>query len=449
MRTKTIAVPRTTMCFWKLLERGQASKVKYTSSIPSSKSYTTSSRAPWTRSTKTARRRPQIQGWVVWNSHAKLISALCGRRRTDRKRYISWIFYYFFPRISFFIIITAIQADYFVVNRYRSMHTLSSSAKSQQSSPPDSKNSERQTSSCQSSRTNSPNAVSAQEDAPTRESCAEKSALTLESRKDSTHPEDDQSSEMSRVSDPQANSKITSEGETSATSMQTSEASGVNNWTSPRRKISVYCRSFDLTTMQDPCENQESTLKTRQLSCDQLDENSKNQNSSFKYSFNHNYRNVKNDSDSSSNSTPQKQSQDSQLEDEPPIDRSIRKVYLAPTRLKLPPKVTNELDETAEISNCTSFAADFSVLTISSSPLSSIVDNGREKDDIATGSSSTCVTDECETEVMCKSKSCLTNGNFSQKHPTSARRLILHNHPGKSYDLILINLDERQLISFS
>ncbi|XP_067209273.1 uncharacterized protein [Linepithema humile] len=318
-------------------------------------------------------------------------------------------------------------------SRYRSIHTLSSSPQSQQSSPLNRKDSERQTSDCQSSRANSPDVSFAQGDGLTQGSSDKKSALTLEPRisseKDFVHPEGNQSSEMSQVSDLQVNSKIASEEETSAKSIQTPEASGVNNPTSPRRKISVYCRSFDL--MQDPRDDQESVLKMRQSSCDQPakinerhDDNVES--GAFKYSFNQNYRNIKNDSDSSTNSTPQKQSRDSLLEDEPSIGQSVRKVCLAPTRLKFPQKVKSELNEVAEVSDCAPSAAGFPELAISSSPLSSIVDRGRGRDDAAVHSSSIII-DEREVEVMFKPK--FPNGNISQKYPTSARRLILHNHP--------------------
>lgn len=238
---------------------------------------------------------------------------------------------------------------------------------------------------------------------------------------------------MSQVSDLQMNSKIISEEETSAAkSTQTPDASGVNvNSMSPRRKISVYCRSFDLMTMQDPHESQESM--PRQLSCDQPtqvneknDENIvKDQNNTFKYSFSHAYRNVKSDSDSSTNSTPQKQSRDSLLENETSMDQSIRKIRLAPTRLKFLQKVKSELDKTTEVSDRASSAAEFPVLAISSSPLSSIV-NGGEKCDSAVRSSSMFIIDECETEVMFKSK--FPDKNFFQKHP---HRSIRHNHLGK------------------
>lgn len=236
------------------------------------------------------------------------------------------------------------------------------------------------------------------------------------------------------------------EEKTSAKIVQ--EMIGTSNPTSPRRKISVYCRSFDVVTMQDSCENpQRSNLEIRQSSNNSDDSSARiderldpeivaeNRNSTPRYPFSYNYRNTKNNSDSSNDSSPQKQFRDNLLEDESPIEQPIlKKVYLAPTRLKFSQEVKKKLNEIA----CA--PSDSTEPNISNALLSPIVDNGCEEDDDVLHSSATFIIDKCETEIENRVlKSCSANENFLQECPTSARCLFPHNHSGKFFlfDLVL------------
>lgn len=234
----------------------------------------------------------------------------------------------------------------------------------------------------------------------------------------------------------------TSEEEKTSTKI-VQEVTSASNPASPRRKISVYCRSFDVVTVQDSCEDhQRSSLEVRRSSSNpddssaRIDERldretvSEDRNNTPRYQFNHNYRNTKNDSDSSNDSSPQKQFQDSL--DESPIEQPVlRKVCLAPTRLRLPQEIKNDLNGTA----CASPSIE---PNISNSLLSPIVDNGREEDDDAVRSSATFIIDKCETEIkdgVLESRSCLTNENLLRECSTSARRLFPYNYTGKFLDL--------------
>ncbi|KAL6265416.1 hypothetical protein P5V15_002212 [Pogonomyrmex californicus] len=201
----------------------------------------------------------------------------------------------------------------------------------------------------------------AQGDGLMQKDCEEKPALAEASNvSDQENPicsEENRSSEMPKVSSLlQVDSKAlttSEEEETNMKSFQVPEVSSASTPVSPRRKISVYYRSFDVVAVQDQHEAQPgSNLEVRQLPSNlddspmQIDKTAaRDRNSLFnaKYPFGHTYRNIKSDSDSSSNSTPLKQSQDSPLHDEPPV---LRKIHLAPTRLKFSQKARNELNRT-------------------------------------------------------------------------------------------------------
>lgn len=174
---------------------------------------------------------------------------------------------------------------------------------------------------------------------------------------------------------------------------QVPEVSSASNPTSPRRKISVYCRSFDVVAMLDSRDPRGSSDLAVGRSMNSsvvrayggIDETGvKDENSTFKYQFDQNYRNVRNDfldTDSSNDSTPRKQLQDSLLEDEPLIVQTIpRKVHLAPTRLKLPQEAKK--DESSE--------------TISS-VFSAVNGHEEENDDAYVHSSATFVVDKGDT----------------------------------------------------
>ncbi|KAL6436956.1 hypothetical protein ACFW04_004944 [Cataglyphis niger] len=326
-------------------------------------------------------------------------------------------------------------------SRYRSVYTLPSQSLSQLPSPT-AEDSREHTFNCQSSRTNSPDASFARGDFfLMRENGVEKS-FAMEphgvSGKENLTP--NRSSEMPKVlSVLQMNSTAlpaTSEEEkTSAKIVQ--EIIGTSNSTNPRRKISVYCRSFDVVTVQDSCENlQRSNLEIRKSSNNSNDSSARiderldpeivaeNRNSTPRYPFSYNYRNTKNNSDSSNDSSPQKQFRDNLLEDESPIEQPIlRKVYLAPTRLRFSQEGKKKLNE------ITCAPSDSIEPNISNALLSAIVDNGCEEDDVALHSSATFIIDKCETEIENGVlKSCSANENFLQECPTSAHCLFPYNH---------------------
>ncbi|XP_072746042.1 uncharacterized protein [Anoplolepis gracilipes] len=322
-------------------------------------------------------------------------------------------------------------------SRYRSIYTLPS--QSLQSSLPTEEDSNQQTSSCQSSRTDSLDTSFARGDfCLTQENCNEKSFATeSQNVSDEENLIPNRSSEMPKLNVLQMDSMALAATSEEGKSAKIIQEVSTSNPASPRRKISVYCRSFDVVTVQDSCEdNEKSSLEVRQSSSNLGDSSTriderlipeivvKDRNSTPRYPFSSNYRNTKNDSDSSNSLSPQKQFQDSLLEDESPIEQPVlRKICLAPTRLKLPQEIKNELKET------TCAPSNFTKPNITDSPLSSIVDNGCEKDNDALRSSTTFIIDKCETEIknsIFESKP--ENENFLRKGSTSARRLFPYNH---------------------
>ncbi|XP_050451807.1 uncharacterized protein LOC126851669 isoform X3 [Cataglyphis hispanica] len=331
--------------------------------------------------------------------------------------------------------------DLLLTRAYRSVYTLPSQSLSQSPSLI-AEDSREHTFNCQNSRTNSPDASFARGDfSLMRENCDEKSFATEPhgiSGKENLTP--NRSSEMPKVlsvlqMDSTALPATSEEEKTSTKIVQ--EIIGTSNLTSPQRKISVYCRPFDVVTVQDSCENlQRSNLEIRQSSNNSDDSSARiderldpeivaeNRNNTPRYPFSYNYRNMKNNSDSSNDSSPQKQFRDNLLEDESPIEQPIlRKVYLAPTRLRFSQEVKKKLNETA----CA--PSDSTEPNISNALLSPIVDNGCEEDDVALHSSATFIIDKCETEIENGIlKSCSANENFLQECPTSARCLFPYNH---------------------
>ncbi|XP_029165443.1 uncharacterized protein LOC114936427 isoform X5 [Nylanderia fulva] len=324
--------------------------------------------------------------------------------------------------------------------RYRSVLTLPS--QSQQLPSLIDEDSRQQTINCQSLRTDSPDASFAQGDfCLKQENCDEKSTGSH----DKENPSPSRSSEMPKVLNVLDSMSLVATSEEEKTSGKIAqEVTSLSNPASPRRKISVYCRSFDVVSdvriVQDSCEDPRSSLEVRQFSSNpdesstQVDERldqktiGEDQNSAPRYLFNHNYRNTQNDSNSSNDSSPQKQFRDSLLSDESPIEQPVlRKVCLAPTRLKLPQKIKNELNETACVSN----EPNSTKLNIANSLLFPIIDNEREKDDDDAVRSSTFIIDKYKTEIkdeVLGSRSCLANENRFRECPTSARRLFSCNH---------------------
>ncbi|XP_011251629.1 uncharacterized protein LOC105248507 isoform X3 [Camponotus floridanus] len=309
-------------------------------------------------------------------------------------------------------------------SRYRSVHTLPSH------SPQPSSPKEQRTFSCQSSIIDFPDVSLARGDfCLKREDHDGKSSPTEPhdvSGKGNLTPKE------SNILQMDSTTLATTSGEEKTSAKIVEEATSASNSPSPRRKISVYCRSFNVVTVQDACEDPQGSNREVRRSPSNLGESSariderlvpeKDQNSTSKYPFDHNYRNTKNDSDSSNGSTPQKQFQDSPLEDELPIEQPVlRRVCLAPTRLKLPQRI-NKLNDTACVPDSTE-------PNVSNSSLSSVADDECDEDDNALRSSATFIIDKCETEIqdgLGESKSC--SGNFPRERSTSARRLFPCNH---------------------
>lgn len=334
--------------------------------------------------------------------------------------------------------VVGIQIDYFV-NRYRSIHTLPSSLPSSLLTAEDSWWS---TFGYPNPETKTTDAPFARGDGLTQEDRDEKSMPEAHDVCDQKGParfEENQSGEIPKVSSvPQMDSKaLEKEKEkTSARSFQVPEVSSASNPSSPRRKISVYYRSFDVVAVQDGYEDHPgSNLEVRQspsnlddspAEVDRFAARDQNSTSGAKYPFSHIYRNTKSDTDSS-NSTPQK-FQDSLLDDESPIEELIpRKVRLAPTRLRFPQEAENDLDRNAEASDCDS-PVPVNSTELNISDLSPI---GEHKEDVSVHSSSM-FTDKCKMEVksVLGSKSCL-NENISQGYSITNRRLFPCNQAGK------------------
>ncbi|XP_011157813.2 uncharacterized protein LOC105194543 isoform X1 [Solenopsis invicta] len=262
-------------------------------------------------------------------------------------------------------------------------------------------------------------------------------------QKDLTYIEENCSSEMSKGSNVlQVDTKAlaTSEEEkTDARSFQVPEVSSASNPTSPRRKISVYCRSFDVVAVQDRREDhpRSNNLEVREspskpddspARIDRIAARDRNNTPNQKYLFNDVYRNVKSDSDSS-NSTPVKHFQD--VNDESPIAPQpiFRKVQLAPTRLRFS-EARSELDKATVAPSCASpVPVDSTELNISitrsnSSSSLSPVDRRRKDDDGSVYLSSTFVNeDKMEVKsTMLESKS--SNENISQTFSVPNRCLF-------------------------
>ncbi|EGI57194.1 Protein SAAL1, partial [Acromyrmex echinatior] len=303
----------------------------------------------------------------------------------------------------------------------RSIHTLPSDLQLSSLAVEDS----RQTFGYQNPETNTIDVLFARGDGLTQEDHDEKSVLlTVEAREVSKehliHSEENRSSEMSKGSSIlKVNSKVLATSEEikwDCISEQVPEVSNASNPASPRRKISVYCRPFDVVAVQDPLENHQGpNLEVKQSSS--IPHNSPSQinkitdwerNIVMNYAFNHGYRNRESDSDST-NSTPEKQFQHS-LDDETPVEQTIlRKIHLAPTRLKFPLEAKNELHRIIEASNCAS------PVSMNSSELDFSPIVGNKKDDVSMHSSSTFI-DKCKMKNVVFESTPYLNKTVSQAH---------------------------------
>lgn len=299
------------------------------------------------------------------------------------------------------------------------MHTLPSCPRSLPSS--NAENATQQVSSYQDSKAESSNSVFARGDSQTRENGDVKFAPfgtepRVFGRNNSNQLDENQTNEMWKAGSalqvaPQKLAMLKEEINTAKT-FQVSEVSSASNPASPRRKISVYCRSFDMAAVRDSHEDsQRSDLEARQSlsemsddSCAQIDEKidkiTADRNVTFRCPFN--YRSTKNISDSSTDSTPTKSFGDSLPDDESPCKQSLgRTICLAPMRLKLPQEIEDDLNGTPVTSKCVVDSIESDVALLSSTN-----DSEREKNNVASvHSSATFIVDKCETEVK---------GNYSE-----------------------------------
>ncbi|XP_032673235.1 uncharacterized protein LOC116845069 isoform X3 [Odontomachus brunneus] len=360
-------------------------------------------------------------------------------------------------------------------SRYRSKYTLPLSL---QASSPNAENTEQATS-CQNSIKNSLDAAFASGDGLTRRNCGGKSAeLRMKSTRDvpgrewPPHPEESGPSEMSKVSSAlQMDTKaLATSTETNAKNFQAPEVTVTSPLTSPRRKFSVYSRSFDVVEVreprdddQGPCLEVRRSLSNSSIRGDKKAESgdevvvdnettandrAHDQNGARRYLFSHSYRNSRHDSDSSNSCSPQKQFWDGSPNDElsPVAQPEPRKVYLAPTRLQLPWKIESASGETVDslvagknTKDCVASATDSSESDVVPSSFSTVADDGKyeRNGDASVHSFSAFAVDKCETVVdaALESNSRSVNEKFFQGHLTSAHA-IPHNQidPAKITD---------------
>ncbi|XP_018343709.1 PREDICTED: uncharacterized protein LOC108749461 isoform X3 [Trachymyrmex septentrionalis] len=313
--------------------------------------------------------------------------------------------------------------------RNQSIHTLPSDLQLSSLAVEDS----RQTFGYQNPETNTIDASFARGDGLMQEDHDEKSVLITAEARDvfkehSTHSEENRSSEMSKGSSIlKVDSKALATSEEikwDCTSEQVLEVNNASNPANPRRKLSVYCRPFDVVAVQDPLEDhQGSNLEVKQSSSTPHNSSSQinkitdwERNIVMNYAFNHGYRNRESDSDST-NSTPEKQLQHS-LDDETPVEQTIlRKICLAPTRLKFPLEAKNELQRIVEASNCAS------PISMNSTELDFFPIIGNKKDnDVSIHSSSTFI-DKCKMKNVAFESTPYLNKTVSQAHLVSNRCL--------------------------
>lgn len=261
-------------------------------------------------------------------------------------------------------------------------------------------------------------------------------------------PRDDRSSEIAEVSSVlQMDPKIlpTLE-EASAKSFQISKVNSATAAASPRRKISVYYRSFDVVTLKDPHEDEQgSTLEVRSPLNPSMQNEEKIENKTIedcaygrdngsKYLFDHAYRNAKNDSDSSNGCSPHGQNRDSLLDDELPIAQQIsKKIHLAPVRLIFPQEMNSELNKSelldiTDVKDDVFSDADFSETDTSRPYLSPIahIDGYKKGGDTSVHLSPTFFVDKRET----------IDDTISQGHPISAH-LISPKQPGENFQILI------------
>lgn len=345
------------------------------------------------------------------------------------------------------------------MNRYRSIHTLHSS---------------------HSSRSDSPDVLFAKGDNLVQENYfKELTKFGIKSRNDFSEENltdigENPINEMPRVSNlSQIDTKpLSVSDEANVKGCQISQLSNTSAAVSPRRKISVYYRSFDVIAVQDQHKNHESDLLVRRSLSTPSVQEKKFEETVVDHAFDQNntfsgnYRNIKDNSDSSSSSSPQRPFEDSLLDEEISDKQPIfRKVCLAPTRLKFPQIEENtiELDnlntsqetpsKDKQVKNEINKVESVNIDSCESSILSSCPSLATDREDnegnnTSTHSSSIFVVDNCTTikSAITDSKLHSVNNDISQAYLASTR-LIPCDKFGKSHVLsVLINCNIIQFL---
>lgn len=262
-------------------------------------------------------------------------------------------------------------------------------------------------------------------------------------------------------------------GETSTKNFQAPEVV----LTSPRRKLSVYRRPFDVVKMRSSSEGDESPpcleMKRSPSDSPERDDEKKrsgesdddaaaddkvaagdrvgDQRNAPKYSFNHCYRDVTNESDSSNSCSPQKRFSDDELS--PLVQSPVRRqIYLAPVRLKVLRKNGKSgegADDPTEKSakSCASSGPDTSSSgSITPWSFCSTADSNRsEKDDdgeASAYSSATSTVDKCEATIgaALERNSCSVNQKFPRGQLTPVHAMP-HNQIGECESPGLARID--------
>lgn len=360
--------------------------------------------------------------------------------------------------------------------RYRSIYTLPSSPQTSLENAEDTE----QALSCQNSEKNSLDTVLPIGDDLIQRDCGGKSAeLETESahhilgEKNPPHPEEIRPNKMPKLlSALRVDSKaLVTSAETSTENFQAPEVTVTSPLTSPRRKFSVYFRSFDVVEDdQGSCLEVRRSLSNSSIRGDKktesgdeaagnemaVDDRVCDQNGVPRYLFSHSYRNVKHDSDSSNSCSPQKQFSDGPPDDEPsPVVQAVpRKVYLAPTRLQFPQEIESRSDKTdhsfsieKSIKDCVVSATDSSESHVPPNFFPTFVDGGKCEGDAFAHSLSKCTVNKREYMVNAalESNSHSVNEKFSQGHLTSIH-ITPYNRIGESSNLIIISTNCNRLI---
>lgn len=224
----------------------------------------------------------------------------------------------------------------------------------------------------------------------------------------------------------------------------------------PRRKVSVYYRSFDVVTVRDSRDNdQGSSMEVRRSLSNPFVQYKKLEDKTAKdhdqdnpttYVFNTSYRNTKNDSDSSNSVSPQKLLRDS-IDDElsSAVQQIPKTVCLAPSRLKFSQQVgsgSNEIAKAADTTNTKDFTprdTDVFESGVTTSFLSdiSILDYNKHKKNKVFINSSPTFTDKNETVDSAIFNSTPYSANEISSRQSVSACLVPHNKFGESFKVLV------------